>query len=580
MQKTFFKREGLKQFFLLLMPIFFLASLPTLSNWLKNRNQVNATDLILPLIIQLINSLLIAGFFFRLFKQDKLSAYLGAFLAACWLSQGFDNRYNQLAPFLKAVLPMGSLQSGVELAASLLLLGIALLSAKWLAIRLALYLKPKPWQTKEAARGLAITVTVIFVLQSSSVASKILKEWPQFNYRPAALATKPVKPKFKPDIYYIVLDRYTNQDVLTNSLGFTNEEFSQFLKDQNFYLNPSAYSSYPYTTMSIASTLKASYHGDLVQKFSQSKYQVFEPYHNSILYSPVISEFKKLGYSYYQLGNWYETSNRAPLADQIYQPEGLLTIFGKTMALSNFSKTKLLQSPYGKLIQCGFSIGNFNVLTYAQQSEIEGTESKLGILQELAQKPAGGRFIFAHLLSPHDPYFFNPDGSHSNMTSNDNNGKPVQQKYLDQVKYLNQKIERIVTLIKEQSKNEAIIILQTDEGPYPGVLLDEDFDGASVGEKLDKGNMLDWSDASLKMKYGVLAAYYIPQANLTALQTAADSVNVFRLVFNTYFEQNLPYFPRCHYGFSKGRENPFVYTDLTSRITGVKTNRCPANGNL
>ena len=89
--------------------------------------------------------------------------------------------------------------------------------------------------------------------------------------------------------------------------------------------------------------------------------------------------------------------------------------------------------------------------------------------------------------------------------------------------------------------------------------------------------MTKWSDTDLQMKYGVLAAYDIPAADKNAFAVGGNSVNIFRLVLNTYFGTNLPYLPECSYAYVNGRAQAFSYTDITARLTGQKNLDCPAN---
>jgi len=95
--------------------------------------------------------------------------------------------------------------------------------------------------------------------------------------------------------------------------------------------------------------------------------------------------------------------------------------------------------------------------------------------------------------------------------------------------------------------------------------------------------MRRWNDLNLQMKFGNLAAYHIPAANLTtasnvSAKDAADSVNVFRLVLNSYFNAGLSYLPDCYYAYSDGRERPEVFADITDRLAGQPSALCGADG--
>ena len=63
----------------------------------------------------------------------------------------------------------------------------------------------------------------------------------------------------KPDVYYIILDAYAGKDVLNDYFGYDNNEFISFLEENNFHVVPHALTNYPYTSLSLASSLNMQY---------------------------------------------------------------------------------------------------------------------------------------------------------------------------------------------------------------------------------------------------------------------------------------------------------------------------------
>ena len=144
------------------------------------------------------------------------------------------------------------------------------------------FVSVRHWPEFTLARGVVITITVIFLLLGISVAKTIVIEWPQLSYRPPTLPTQTKAGALgKPDIYYIVLDRYTSQQVLTSQFNFDNSQFVNFLRQNNFYVDPNAKANYPNTATSIASTVNANYDADLVNRFSHAADQTAVAYYNS-----------------------------------------------------------------------------------------------------------------------------------------------------------------------------------------------------------------------------------------------------------------------------------------------------------
>ena len=551
-----------------------LALLPIFSEWEENRYQVSVQDLVVPLVLSLLTSSLLSFIFRKKYISQPIGSLLGASFSTLIISHDFQTRLITFTPFLHALDPIPKLETIEPLIFSFLFFA-AIVYAGFLIIHLVnKWITKNNWPTNEISKGLNLLIGLSFALVTIPLIYSVAVEWPQFSYRPPLLSNSAKVTTDKPDIYYIVLDRYTSQSVLTSQFNFDNSAFIQSLQAQGFSVNPNAHNNYPYTTMSIASTMNASYNSDLVQKFAGASQQTQEPFHAAIRYSSVVQELKSFGYSYDEIGSWYEASNKAPLADTVFQPEGHLTLFGHTFTLDTFDKNELVQSPFWQVIQNGISLGKHNLLGYSSLSEVDSTPYKLKALTQLASQPAGGRFIFAHILTPHDPYFFNADGSLSQNSGNDNNGEPIKQKYVNQVEYINSQIKPIIDQINKASNHTAVIILQADEGPYPMVLNGNNFDGTSVGDELSTQSMLSWSDQDLQMKYGTLSAYSIPKASSQAIDAEGDSVNIFRLVLNTYFDTNLPYLPKCYYAYPDGREHSFVFTDITQRLTGTANPLC------
>lgn len=557
-----------------------LVSLPVLADWVSNRYQVTAEDLMLPLLLGLLTSLIISAILYKSFRRNRFATLVGGVIATLIIGQNYDDRLDSFKPLMQSISPFSGLGAKDGIFYSVvffcLILGLIFLIVR----SIDQFTSKRNWETDVFANAIFITIAVTFFFQLYPTARIIVIEWPQFSYRPPAITTQMTRPDNKPDIYYIVLDRYTNQDILQNQMGYDNSDFTNFLLDSGFSVNPKANANYPYTTMSIASTLNANYNTDLVQKFSASPLQILEPYHDAIRYAAVTQKLKSLGYSYYQLGSWYETDNKAPLADYNYQPEGQLTVFSHTFTLNNFAKMELTDSFYWQFIKHGLSLGKLGIISYSAIGDSDATTKKLSNLLNIAEKPAGGKFIFAHVLVPHDPYYFNADGSISATPDGNNLGKPVKQKYLGQVQYINNQMKTLISKIKKNTDNKAVILIQSDEGPYPIQLNDENFDSVAAGDELDSTDMTSWSDQNLKMKYGVLAAYDIPAAKLSEVNANANSVNVFRVVFNTYFNAKMPYLPDCNYAFPDGRSQPYNYASITKRLTGATNTACPNDSNF
>jgi hypothetical protein len=562
-----------------------ISSLLIMSTFLANRFQVSIQDLLLPFILITLTTTLITSVFYRLWRDQPLVGLVAALTSALILTSDYDDRLTALDPILRAISPSSRL-GGLELPLfSLALIGLVLFGSYW-AGRLAGYIIVKlRWNYRNVYGALLIAIIVTFSLSFIPLSYAVTCEWTQFSYKPPQLPAAPVAAKAaaKPDIFYIVLDRYASNDVLKSQFGYDNSDFLKSLRADGFFVNDSAHNNYPYTTMSIASTMSAGYDNDIINNFAESDSQTIIPYNETIRNSPVAQRLQSLGYKYDLIGNWYETSNLSETADQTFQRTGRLTWLNHTYTLNNLPKNLMTQSIWWRFIQAGANVGGFKLWGYENLGDVDMHKYALGQLRDLAAAPAGGRFIFAHILIPHDPYYFQADGSISNNPSDDNVGRPIKQKYLQQLQYINGQMKDILAKINSRSNGQSVVILQSDEGPYPVQLNQEEFDELHVSGELQNSDMTKWSGNDLKMKFGNLAAYYIPKADLTDPITAdaADNANVFRLVLNTYFGYELPILPDCYYAYPDGRDKPDVFTNINRQLTGkAPSDQCLANGTV
>ncbi len=320
--------------------------------------------------------------------------------------------------------------------------------------------------------------------------------------------------------------------------------------------------------MSIASTLAAGYHSDIVQRFVNAPEQTVLPYHRTIEYAPAIRALKQAGYQYYSIGSPYGATNRAPMADAYIHGESQLTVLGRPHTMGAFEKGYMEKTFFYRFLQQGLKIGDTQVYQASDRPGSANIEFQLDMLEKTAKEPAGGRFVFAHLLIPHDPFFFNADGSYAPHIGTDDTGSRVEDKYLKQIEFINAKLQELFATVKEQSADKAVVILQADEGPYPVYFLDRTFDPVKSGSVVMHSDMRSWSQQALQMKMGILAAYHMPGVRPELIQEQGTPANIFRIVLNEYLGYRLPYLPACHFGYADGRSRANAYTEITDKITG------------
>jgi hypothetical protein len=156
----------------------------------------------------------------------------------------------------------------------------------------------------------------------------------------------------------------------------------------------------------------------------------------------------------------------------------------------------------------------------------------------------GSYFVYAHIISPHRPFVFGPNGEKivdtDPYTLKDlNPGKEEHiALYRNQVHYLNQLVLGAVEEILTKSENRPIIIIQSDHG-------------SRVYREKNPDN-----PTKEKLNLPILNAYYFPGEAEQALYPHITPVNSFRVLFNEYFNFNLPLLEDQSYVLRNPGDNP------------------------
>lgn len=544
----------------------------------SNTVEVFPREFAFPLLLHAVTALLVAGVMHLLPRPRTFGPKAVAVVVATLFLVNYDERLTAVAPIIKPLLPI--LPADPLPVVSLLFL--TLLCAIAVGIGMLLELAKRRWEnvTSTNVLGLAcMVVGVLFAGQAMNVLRVTQDTRPESRHVPTAelaqaATMQPITPDSKPDIYYIVLDRYTNNTVLKNQFGFDNAPFLDGLRAKGFSVNDNALSAYPYTAPSVASTLNMSYNNDDVRAFKDRTVQSATLFHNMAEQSQAVKLLQSRGYAYHSVGAAYGASYEAPLTDYNYACDRKLEIAGKAKCLRGIEALQWEKSIFYRFANVGVKGWPVH---YAETHEVEYVRSQVQTLHDLANsQKQGGRFIFAHLLVPHDPFYFKADGSQSIYTGVDNVGMPVKQKYLQQLQFINTQMDEIIGEIQRNSGGNAVIMLVSDEGPYPASMNQTFLKPAgwdTVGDIISTSDMTKWTPEDLWMKFGILEAYYIPQA--TADDFAAISPpNAFRVVLDRYFGYSFPYLPKCQMGLPEGRKDVYRFKDISELMTGATDAAC------
>lgn len=328
----------------------------------------------------------------------------------------------------------------------------------------------------------------------------------------------------KPDIYYFVFDRYANTRALDLAYDFDNRPFLDALRERGFYVADDSRCNYASTFVSLASTLNLT-HLDAVQAAAAASsdrtvvYRMLEDYR-------VQRYLRSEGYRYYHLGSWWEPTRKNRLADEN-------VVFGARF--SEFT-LNLLQTT----LAAPFTSGRIDRRIVQRGRVLH----KFAQMQRIAAEP-GPKFVFMHMLIPHDPYVFEADGS---MVSADVLARRDERgNYINQLLFTNSQILAMIDHILAVSSRPPVILLLADEGlKLPHV------DGHR--------NVIEHDTVIMRM--GILNAVLLPGYAGDDLSPTMTPVNLFRVVFNTYFGTRYPRLADRIYWFEDVNQ-PYRFVDVT-----------------
>ena len=391
-----------------------------------------------------------------------------------------------------------------------------LLAPAWAAI-FALGFVFIAWRIKDLVRwtealNLIALVLLLFPLfQLVSYGFDTLRTGREAGVPPDELAPLAVD-QTPPDIYYIILDAYSRQDVLQDVFSYDNTEFLTQLEGLGFYVASCSQSNYAHTELALASTLNLNYLEALGSNFVSSRNDRTD-LRRLINKNAVRQELEALGYSTVAFETGYYWTQLED-ATYYYAPSQSVISSLEIEGGINSFEAMLLDTTAGLLLTDAASVLPQRVaqaVDYPERRHYERVLFSLQSLEESARIVPGPKFVFAHILTPHAPYVFNAEGEYITVE------KPIDQErfvaaYGDQITFINREILGVVRSILANSQNPSIIIIQGDHG----------------APRLTPGQ-----------RTAVLNAYYFPPGTDPVLYEGISPVNTFRLVFNQAFNAGL-----------------------------------------
>jgi hypothetical protein len=262
----------------------------------------------------------------------------------------------------------------------------------------------------------------------------------------------------------------------------------------------------------------------------QSKLQY--PIYHLIGRNQVVERLKARGYRYVHCNTNYEATRASPVADVSLSPVPRWLLGEWTSVLLRSTALRYLAP----------DVAETHLQTFAMLRDVP--------------RLRGPTFTFAHIILPHNPYVFDREGNvqrniplslqfrHKGGDWHDR--KP----YVEQLLFLNSKIEELVDHLVQASPVPPIIILQADHGTATRV-------GARRSPDARRG--------FIRERMAILNAYYGPPSLTSRLYPSISPVNSFRVLFSSCFGEDLDVLPDRQYYSWYGR--PYRHEDVTAWAT-------------
>lgn len=353
----------------------------------------------------------------------------------------------------------------------------------------------------------------------------------------------------KPDIYYIITDSYASNTTLKDYFNFDNSEFTDYLKSKGFYVADKSRANYPFTTPSLASSLNMSYLDDIAKKVGPDSEDV-APLIKQTEDNRVVFYLKLHGYKYYHFGpGLFSTSfNKNADFNYTYQSNPIVISPLTGLLLEQTIMSYIFSSVDCTTNSSLLCIGTLN----SRKNHYNYIFDQIGKVGD-SVKAEGPKFVFYHNLLTHVPYVFTSSGRYIPRWVE--LSKKWQENYIAQLEFTNKALRLLIETILKDSKNPPIIILQSDEGPYPDRFRNDTTNFDWRGAKSDE----------LKTKFGILNAYYLPKIDTKILYPEVTPVNTFRIILNEYFGEKLPLLKDINYA-QTNYHNPYSIFDVTNSV--------------
>ncbi len=293
-----------------------------------------------------------------------------------------------------------------------------------------------------------------------------------------------------PNVWFIVLDGLGSNDFMRERAGYDPVAFEEALTADGFEIQHDATSNYPFTNLSISSTLMMDYgFTDGVDEPPAGPF--FERLQGDNL---TVDLMRANGYSYAHTYPGLWTGSKCSGVEDL--------CIGDTGSITDTETALATMSPLGELLT-----------TRSQHEDVAISNDPAHVAaQVIAADLADPQFTLLHVLNPHPPLLRDADCGVREVEFTFSAWGEGEE-YGDAVECLHDQLERAVDLILADDP-DAVIIIQGDHGPRLGI------------DWTQPGGVFLEDD----MYFSIFSAMRLPQDCDVEIPTDLTPVNDFRLV--------------------------------------------------
>jgi hypothetical protein len=354
-----------------------------------------------------------------------------------------------------------------------------------------------------------ILLTFEFIMALMNVVSGKLKDNNYAHNNKEVISIDNCQSCIKPDIFFIVFDEYTSSLALKKYLQFNNSLIDSAFSSNHFFVSAKSKSNYNSTPLSIGAAFNLQYFNKNLEGDSTVTRSLLQGWH-SLKKSSIPRMLASQNYKILNLGMSH-FDNYPSAAEESFNEYKIMPLYLETLA------GRIKRDIWWNVYKYDIGFINEARLTGVRKNRAlhvaRNTTNFKRLMEELKVQDNIPKFVYCHLLLPHDPFYLNRYGQPfpDSLFGGDQNNK---YKYLEQVQYANRLILEILKASNQRSSRPRVVIVEGDHGyRIPG------------GDR--------------ESQFMNLNAYYFSDHDYKFLYDSISPVNTFRVILNKYFQSNL-----------------------------------------